>query len=100
MIELFLCNISDKKIVNKKNRLFYNLSNCITLQIEHYRVNWIIPMKEIPAEIRVIYDALMVQNKTPEKLHFYYRKWLRHNSPKTFQSCRGCGPGNCKAPVC
>jgi len=79
----------------------YNLPTYITLQIEYYyRVNCIIPIKEIPAEIRVLYGALMVQNKTPEKLRFYYRKWLRHYSPKIFKSYRGCGPGNCKAPVC
>ena len=78
MIEQFLCNLPDKKIVDKKNRLFYKLSNCITLQIECYRVSWIIPMKEIPAEIRVPYDALLVQKKIAKKSRFYYTKWLRY----------------------
>jgi len=31
-------------------------------------------MKEIPAEIRVLYDALLVQKKIPEKSRFYYMK--------------------------
>ena len=35
-------------------------------------------MKEIPAEIRVLYNALLVQKKTPKKSRFYYRKWLRY----------------------
>jgi len=35
-------------------------------------------MKEIPAEIRVLYDALLVQKKIPEKSRFYYTKWLRY----------------------
>ena len=35
-------------------------------------------MKEIPAEIRVLYDALLVQEKIPEKSRFYYTKWLRY----------------------
>jgi len=35
-------------------------------------------MKEILAEIRVLYDALLVQKKIPEKLRFYYTKWLRY----------------------
>ncbi len=78
MIEQFLCNLSDKKIGDKKNRRFYNLSSCITPQIECYRENCIIPMKEIPAEIRVLYDALLVQKKIPETARFYYTKWLRY----------------------
>lgn len=35
-------------------------------------------MKEIPAEIRVLYDALLVQKKIPERSRFYYTKWLRY----------------------
>ena len=78
MIEQFLCNFPDKKIIDNKNGLFYDLSSCITPQIECYRESCIIPMKEIPAEIRVLYDALLVQEKIPEKSRFYYTKWLRY----------------------
>ncbi len=46
-------------------------------QIECYVESWIIAMKESPAEIRVLYDALLAQNKTPQKLCFYYKKWNR-----------------------
>jgi len=35
-------------------------------------------MKEIPAEIRVLYDALLVQKEISKKLRFYYTKWLRY----------------------
>jgi len=35
-------------------------------------------MKEIPAEIRVLYDALLFQKAIPEKSPFSYRKWLRY----------------------
>ena len=62
MIEQFLCNLPGKKSVDKKSRLFCDFPNCIT------------PMKEIPAEIRVLYDALLVQKKIPEKSRFYYKK--------------------------
>jgi len=74
VIEQFLYNFSNKKIVDKKNRLFYSFPSCITPQIECYRVNSITPMKEIPAEIRVLYDALLAQKKIPEKSRFYYTK--------------------------
>lgn len=69
-------NLPITKIINKKNRLFFDFSNCITPQNECYPDNWIIPMKEISAEIRVLYDAMLVQNKTPEKIRFYYKKRL------------------------
>ena len=36
VIEQFLHNIPSKKIIGNKNRLFYDLSNCITIQIRHY----------------------------------------------------------------
>ena len=81
MIEQFLCNLPDKKTVDKKNRLFYAFSICITPQIECYRVNWIIPMKEIPAEIRVLYDALLIKKTATERYQFYYRKLNRRNTP-------------------
>ena len=35
-------------------------------------------MKEIPAEIRVLYDAQLVQKEILQKFRFYYRKWLRY----------------------
>jgi len=35
-------------------------------------------MKEIPAEIRALYDALLAQKKIPKKSRFYYTKWLRY----------------------
>jgi len=71
VIEQFLRNFSNKKVVDYKNRLFCDFPNCITPQIGCCRVNWIIPMKETPAEIRVLYDALLVQKKIPEKWRFY-----------------------------
>jgi len=78
VIEQFLYNFSNKKIVDKKNRLFHTFPNCITPQIECYRAIGITPMKEIPAEIRVLYDALLVRKKIPKKSRFYYTKWLRY----------------------
>jgi len=42
------------------------------------RLDHFIPMKETPAEIRVLYNALLVQKKIPEKSRFYYKKWLRY----------------------
>jgi len=36
VIEQFLHNIPNKKIMDNKNRLFYDLSNCITIQIINY----------------------------------------------------------------
>jgi len=57
VIEQFLCNFPNKKVVDCKNRVFIDFSNCITPQIECYIENWIIPMKEIPA--KVLYDALL-----------------------------------------
>ena len=53
------------------------LSGCITPQSECYAVGWIIPMREIPVEIRVVYDALLFQKEIPEKVRSYYKKWLR-----------------------
>ena len=35
-------------------------------------------MKQIPSELKSLYDALLVQKEIPEKLHFYYRKWLKY----------------------
>lgn len=35
-------------------------------------------MKEIPAEIRVFYDAQLVKERVPETSRFHYRKWLRY----------------------
>ena len=61
MIEQFLRNLPDKKTVDKKNWLFFDFFSCITPQIEYYIENWVIPMKEIPAEIRVLYDALLIK---------------------------------------
>ncbi len=92
MIEQFLYNFSNKKIVDKKNRLFYTFPNCITPQSECYRVNGITPMKEIPAEIRVLYDALLVQKKIPKKSRFYYTKWLRYYLDYCFKY--GCNQSN------
>jgi len=74
VIEQFLCNFFNKKVVDFKNRLFIDFSICITPQIECYRVNCITPMKEISAKIRELYDALLVQKKIPEKSRFYYMK--------------------------
>ena len=34
-------------------------------------------MKEIPTEIIVFYDALLVQKEIPKNFRFYYKKWLR-----------------------
>ena len=77
MIEQFLNNLPNNKIVNKKNRLSFDFSDCTTPQNECCTASWIIPTKETPAEIRVLYDALLVQNKTPEKLRSYYKKgWV------------------------
>ena len=81
MIEQFLYNFSNKKIVDKKNRLFFNFPGCITPQIECYRAIGITPMKEIPAEIRVLYDALLVRKKIPKKSRFYYTTF--HRAPIT-----------------
>ena len=78
VIEQFLCSLPDKKFIDKKNGLFHKFSNCITPQFECYRVNCITPMKEITAEIRVLYDVLLVQKKIPDKSRFYYKKWLRY----------------------
>ena len=49
-------------------------------------------MKEIPAEIRVFYDALLVQKKIPEKPRFYYKKWLRYYLDFCFKY--GCNQSN------
>jgi len=38
-------------------------------------------MKEIPAEIRVLYDALLVRKKIPKKSRFYYTTF--HGAPIT-----------------
>ena len=38
-------------------------------------------MKEIPAEIRVLYDALLVRKKIPKKSRFYYTTF--HRAPIT-----------------
>ena len=46
-------------------------------------------MKEIPAEIRVLYDALLVQEKIPEKLRVYYTKCLRYYPDYCSNSARG-----------
>lgn len=35
-------------------------------------------MKQIPSEIKVPYDALLVKRGVPPTVHFYYRKWLRY----------------------
>ena len=35
-------------------------------------------MKEISAEMRVLYDAQLVQKKIQKKSRFYYTKWLRY----------------------
>jgi len=35
-------------------------------------------MKEIPTEIIVFYDALLVQKEIPRNFRFYYKKWLRY----------------------
>ena len=81
MIEQFLCNLCDKKSVAYKNRLFIDFSSCITPQIKYYIENWVIPMKEIPAEIRVLYDALLIKKMATERYHFYYRKLNRRHIP-------------------
>ena len=66
MIEQFLYNIPNKKIIGNKNHLFYDLPN------------WIIPMQEIPIEIIVLYDAQLVQKEISKKFCFYYKKWLKY----------------------
>jgi len=98
VIEQFLCNFPDKKSIANKNGLFYNFSSCITPQIECYRANGITPMKEIPAEIRVLYDALLVQKKIPEKSRFYYKKWLRYYLDFCFKY--GCNQSNKESLSC
>ena len=35
-------------------------------------------MKAIHPEIRIPYDALLVQSKIPEKYRYYYKKWLKY----------------------
>ena len=35
-------------------------------------------MKAIHPEIRIPYDALLVQRKIPEKYRYYYKKWLQY----------------------
>jgi len=34
-------------------------------------------MKQIPSEIKIPYDALLLKRGVPPTVHFYYRKWLR-----------------------
>jgi len=36
------------------------------------------PMKQIPSEIKIPYDALLVKRGVPLTVHFYYKKWLRY----------------------
>jgi len=79
VIEQFLYKFSNKKIVDTKNRLVFNFPICITPQIECYSANGITPIKEIPAEIRVLYDALLVRKKIPKKSRFYYTTF--HGAP-------------------
>lgn len=35
-------------------------------------------MKQIPSELQSRYDAVLVQKEIPERLHFYYKKWLKY----------------------
>lgn len=41
-------------------------------RIEYY------PMKPIPPEIKILYDAALVKKGVPLSAHFHYRKWLRY----------------------
>ena len=36
------------------------------------------PMKPIPSEIKILYDAALVKKGVPLPAHFNYRKWLRY----------------------
>ena len=35
-------------------------------------------MKQIPSNIRILYDAHLNDKAIPERAHYYYRKWLRY----------------------
>ena len=35
-------------------------------------------MKPIPPEIKILYDAVLVEKGVPLPVHFHYRKWLRY----------------------
>ena len=35
-------------------------------------------MIQIPSDIKINFDALLVKKAVPEKLHSHYKKWLRY----------------------
>ncbi len=35
-------------------------------------------MIQIPSDIKINFDALLVKKAIPEKLHSHYKKWLRY----------------------
>ncbi len=35
-------------------------------------------MKQIPSNIKVLYDGHLKNKAIPKSAHFHYRKWLRH----------------------
>ena len=36
------------------------------------------PLKHIPPEIKILYDAVLIKKGVPRLTHFHYRKWLRY----------------------